>query len=316
MTRVSSYGQGQALIEQMLRNQRSTFEQEQRVATGKKAQDFKGVNSDINVLMGARSAARTLEAQKSANLELAQKLEVYNATLGALADVAEAVRQDLINAVNLNSGTGLMDKMRAHYERATELVNTRYQNRYLLNGGQDGTPPLAGLDPSALILLPSGASAFQDGTQKALARVDDSQTMQYGELGSEVAGDLFDLFHRMFEFESGSLPAGAAGGSAGSYDQPLAPGQRDFLVGEFSRAVSATQTVRAAEARTGVRMQTLENIMERQATDLSFTRGFVSNLEDADMGDAIAKLQQGQTSLEASLQMVARIGRLSLLDFI
>jgi len=316
MTRVSSYGQGQALIAQMLRNQSALAVAQERVSTGKQAQEFKELKSDASVLLGARSAVSRVEAQRAANVELAQKLEVYNATFSGLADVAEQVRQDLIGAVNLNSGTGLMDKVRAAFERAKELTNTRYQGQYILGGGRNDSPPATVGGEAAFIALPSGAAALGNGTQRAVQRIDEQQTLQYGELANEVTGPLYDVLQRIMQFENGTLPAGAAGGPAGSFSSPLSDGQQAFLIGEFDRAVAATATVREAEARNGVRMQTLEQLADRQDEELSYMKGFVSKLEDADPAQAISDLRLGETALEASMQVVARLNRLSLLDFL
>ena len=316
MIRITNYGQGQALIAQMLRNQEGLAVQQERVSTGKQVQEFKDVGGDTGVLLAAKSAIANLEGQDTANLELMGRLEVTNVQLGELAGIADQVRQDLIQAVNLNSGTGLMDRLRGHYERATELLNSTFQGRYLFGGGQSASPRVAPAVPAALAAVPASGDVFDNGTRKAVARIDDTQTLQYGELANEIAPGLFDLFHRLFAFDGGSLPAGASGGPAGPFGDPLASGQSQFLIGEFDRAVVAAAEVRTVEARNGVHLQTLSEVIGRSEGDLAFMRGFVSDIEDADMAEALSQLQLGETALQASLQMVARLGRLSLVDFI
>ena len=74
--------------------------------------------------------------------------------------------------------------------------------------------------------------------------------------------------------------------------------------------------LRGIEAENGVRMQELDKIMMRQSGDLVFWRSYISDIEDVDIGEAIAKLNNDRTALEASTQVVARLSRVSLLDFI
>ena len=73
---------------------------------------------------------------------------------------------------------------------------------------------------------------------------------------------------------------------------------------------------RSVGARCGVLLRALSGGIGASEGDLAFMRGFVSDIEDADMAEALSQLQLGETALQASLQMVARLGRLSLVDFI
>lgn len=54
----------------------------------------------------------------------------------------------------------------------------------------------------------------------------------------------------------------------------------------------------------------------RQEEDRAFLKGFIAEIEEVDITEAITKLNQDQTALEASLNVAARLSRVSLLDFI
>jgi len=45
-------------------------------------------------------------------------------------------------------------------------------------------------------------------------------------------------------------------------------------------------------------------------------KGFVSNIEDVDMAEALAKLNQNQTALQASYQTISQLNQLSLLNYL
>ena len=45
-------------------------------------------------------------------------------------------------------------------------------------------------------------------------------------------------------------------------------------------------------------------------------KGFVSNIEDVDMAQALAQLNQNQVALQAAFQVTSTLNRLSLLDYL
>jgi len=45
-------------------------------------------------------------------------------------------------------------------------------------------------------------------------------------------------------------------------------------------------------------------------------KGFVSNIEDVDMAQAIAQLNQNQVALQAAFQIMSTLNRLSLLNYL
>jgi flagellar hook-associated protein 3 FlgL len=150
-----------------------------------------------------------------------------------------------------------------------------------------------------------------------VAQVDENRTMQYGILASDIATNLFDSFRRIMQFNAGTLPTGAgAYAPAGAFSEPLADNQRQFLQAEVAGIKQAIDTLRDAEAQNGVRMDQLDKVRSRQEGDLVFWRGFISEIEDVNLTEVIANLNANQTALEASTQIVARLSRVSLLDFI
>ena len=67
---------------------------------------------------------------------------------------------------------------------------------------------------------------------------------------------------------------------------------------------------------TGARVQELESRQNRLEDENLATKSLLSNLEEVDMTEAIARFQTLQTALQASMQTTARVMNLSLLDFL
>jgi len=316
-TRVSTYGQSQILLQQLLRQQESLAVSQRQVSTGKIAPDFKGLARDANALASARAVDSRNEGYISGNRQLQQRLEVYNTTLGELGDLSKSLRQDMIQAVGLNSGKGFIDKVAAAFQRATDLLQTKDRGQYVFAGTRTDVPPVNQTTVAGFLGLAASGDIFENNRQKAQARVDDSRTVEFGLLADDVAGPLMDAFYRILQFNDGTLPTGAAAfAPAGAFGDPLTGNQRDFLVAEFQNALSGIDAVRQQEAANGVRLASLDNVVVRQEEDRAFLKGFIAEIEEVDITEAITKLNQDQTALEASLNVAARLSRVSLLDFI
>ena len=60
----------------------------------------------------------------------------------------------------------------------------------------------------------------------------------------------------------------------------------------------------------------IDRLIDRQSEELGFLGTFIHDIEDIDAATAISKLNQDQTTLEASLQTIARLNQITLLQFI
>ena len=69
-------------------------------------------------------------------------------------------------------------------------------------------------------------------------------------------------------------------------------------------------------ASNGIRFKMVQDTLSRLQATSTVYKGFVSSLEDVDMPQALAKLNQDQTALQATFQITATLNKLSLLNFI
>jgi len=317
MTRISTFSQGQSLLTQMLRNQDYMREQQVRVATGKNGNDLKSIAREASILLSSRTVSARTDSFMQANKELANRLELQNSALAGIGEIADEFRNDLIKTVNLNSGVGLVANMTNHMERLIGLLNTTLNGNFLFGGTRADTSPINVSNTTQLLALASTAAGFDNNAVKLTQRLDENRVLEYGILASDVAQPLLDSIRRIQQFENGTLPTGAAAfAPAGSFTDPLGANQVDFLVGEFSAAVTAISTVRSAEQSNGLNMSAVANQLTRQQEEINFLDVFVAQIENADIAEAVTNMKAGETALTASMQVIARLGRLSLLDYI
>ncbi|MBM3508171.1 MAG: hypothetical protein FJX64_10830 [Alphaproteobacteria bacterium] len=65
-----------------------------------------------------------------------------------------------------------------------------------------------------------------------------------------------------------------------------------------------------------VHQHTVEDAQIRLADNVTFITMFIADIEDADMGLAVCRLQQDQVALDASFRMLGQLARITLPDFI
>ena len=315
MTRVATFGASQFLVSQMLRTQAQMFDSQTKVATGTKSTTYAGYGADNTAILSAKTVLSQRQGFLDSNKELATQLDIQNTALGAIADIADGLRQDLIQAVDLNSAVGLESKIRDKVESLIGFLNTKNGDQYIFSGTNTDQPPVNITSADDLIALANSSDAFSNNDQKLSLKVDDNRVMQYGVLASDVAGPLMDALKRILDFTSGTLPSGAnAYAPAGPLNDPLTQKQQQFLISEFQNAVDAIKAARDQESLNGVKMQSLDTLINRQTEDRDFVQSFVTDMTQNDMAEAITNLKADQTQLQAAIQVVGQLNHISLLN--
>ncbi len=309
MTRVSTAGQNQLLIVDVLRQQERLFDTQKQVTSGTKSREYQGIAADVATLSGAKTVRSKAEQFLKTNLELERVTEVQNLSLQGVVDVADNLRETLIKALNVGSGIGLRDTIDALYNEAVNFLNVQENGRFVFGGTRTDVEPVNAHTPAELEALgaSNAALAFDNNQIKAQARVDESLTVTYGVLADEVAGDLFQLFQDLMIY---------ATGTPSSFSNPLSNADRSFILGKIGQANAAFDTANAAQAQHGVAMKTIEEAQLRHENELAFINQFIADLEDTDIGEAVTRLNQDQLALESSFRVFSQLNQLSLLNFI
>ncbi len=317
MTRIGTFGQTEALLNNLMQNQSRVQTGQRQVTSGQKSDQYKGIARDVAVLMSTKSAITRNETQTRANTELTLRLEHYDTTVRAVADVAAQLRQEVFGALAGDSATGLMDDLDNLLGRGISLLNSRVNGRYVFSGTRTDTQPVNISNRSDLLGLTATADAFDNNQIKAKAKIDQTQTVEFGILADDIGEPLFEAFRRLMQFNAGTLPSGAgAYAPAGTFSSPLTDNQRQFLMNELSRLETVSAGLNTAAAQNGINMNTVEKVQERMVSEKTFLREFASDIEDVDMAEAISRLQQDQLAVEASYRVVGNLNRLTLMDFI
>jgi flagellar hook-associated protein 3 FlgL len=105
-------------------------------------------------------------------------------------------------------------------------------------------------------------------------------------------------------------------GPDGGFSAQLSDAQMNFLTGEMPNAQATASDLNLATGANGFVYNRLTDAADQQSALSTMYKGFVSTIEDVDMGTAITQLNQNQTALQAALQVTAQLGQISLLNFL
>jgi flagellar hook-associated protein 3 FlgL len=141
---------------------------------------------------------------------------------------------------------------------------------------------------------------------KTSVRIGDSQTVQVGMLASDLGTQLFSLFQQVAQFDAGA---------GGPFNTKTTAAQQNFLDSTIQPATDVAEAVNGQSAANGIRYQMVQDTIGQLQARSSVYTGFVSSIQDVDVAEALTRLNQNNTALQAAFQVTSSMNKMSLLDF-
>ena len=177
-------------------------------------------------------------------------------------------------------------------KRLIDLANTQHDGRYVFAGAATTTQPFA--------LSAAGDRVDYSGAEENFAvQISPASTTPVSQVGSALFQKPADMFKALIDLRDALV---ANDGSA-----------IRALIGDVD---AAHDQVASHFGELGGRQQRLEMTLN-QLQDVQINLDeLVSQIEDADLAEVIAKFQAGQVALQAGLQAGARVSQQTLLDYL
>ena len=305
--RVTTNTQSQYLLSQIMKANVALDTTQAQIASGKVSTDYAGIGDKTAALEGARAAAARTDAYAT-NTQLAvTQTDLQDTQLTTLSSLAEQLKTAISTAVGNSDGTGLMTTAQDIFQQASSILNSTDANgNYIYGGGQGNTKPFTATSLSDLA-TGTVSSFFQNGTQKTSVLVGDGQSVQIGVLASDIGTQLMTALQSLQNADS---PSGSLDGSLTSTQTA------DLTNNVLPSATTAYTDLNTATAANGETYSRLQDDVTAQQSLSTLYKGFVSDIEDADMTQAATKLSLNQTALQAALEVSAKLGQLSLLNYL
>jgi flagellar hook-associated protein 3 FlgL len=307
MSRVSTFGQSQALLNTLLKNQSKVFESQEQLNSGKNAKDFRGFASEATTLINSKSFLSRVDNFKKIISTVQGKIDANDVQLNGVLNMARDFRQSVVEVLAQGDAFSFEESLSNTFSFIVDSLNTEVGGSFIFGGSKTDTPPVNISKISELVAATSAADVFENDQQAQKARVTDNVEMDYSLLADDIAKDLFTSIKTIADYHFGA---------SGPLNGPLSAADVTFLTDELAKLDDAIDVSQSVQTRNGLKFERLQTISDQHGDTSIFLETFISNIEDTNIAEAITKLNMDKVALESSIRTLALIADLSLLDFI
>ncbi|MFO1038764.1 MAG: flagellin [Geminicoccaceae bacterium] len=294
--RIGDAGQLERLRQLMQGTQTRIRDAEVAVSSGKIAGGFDAIGRDTGMLLRARDARASVQAQLDETTRTGDRLRVTDGAVSRLADIAERLRSLLVQRLDSSSGAlvPLADEAASMLDDAESQLNTQLDGRYLFAGSRTDAPAVD--IPDAATAADPALYYKGDGVRLSV-RADTTTEIAYGVTADDPA--IADLL--------------AALGQAVTADQAS---DRSGLEAALDRAGEAVKGLAELRGGIGATQARVESAGDRHRDTSLYLDEIISRIEDTDLASAMSSLAQDRASLEASYLVTSTLSKLSLVDYL
>ena len=299
MERISTFLFHQRATQEMLANQARLSRTQNELATGRRilspSDDPSGATKSLDLKRYLAS-----NEQFGRNIGTARaRLEQQESALASATDLLQRARELAVQGNTATTGpaarAGLAEEVDQLVSQLLALANTRDSNGEYLFGG---------LARSAVAFTDEGGGTFVyhgDATQRRVQVSEDRQVAD-AETGQDVFMDV----------------GGVGGPSVFRIAYDLAAGLRSGidLAPSLDGLDRALDQVLGTRARGGARLNSLDDVQSINADMAVTLEAQLSDIQDLDYAEAVARMNRQLTALQASQQSYAKMSQLSLFNYL
>jgi flagellar hook-associated protein 3 FlgL len=305
MTRVSTFGNYQSALMNLMTTQARSLEAQQRVSSQKVATDLGGFGRGAETLTALKSMQSRIQGFINTGDTVSARLGAQDLAFEQIAEGAGGARQAIADALASGHIDGLMLQLQNQFQISQDGLNTKHQGRYVFGGASVETAPVVSMTLSDLAATAGVADSFVNDQLKQTSRLDEGTRMQTSFVADEIGTDLFQVFRDIQTFHQTTPIA-----------DPLDDATRDFLTSQLALFDSARTAITDLAARNGSMQNRVDSILKSQAEQKASLDELLSGKTDADMAKAVTDLQLSQVAIQASAQVISQLRQVSLLNYL
>ncbi len=302
MNRVANLGQHDRIISLIMQTQQESANAELSIASGRKSQDYKGIARDASRLVQLETTQLRANQYIQNNMLVEDRLQLMEGNVGQIFDILSGFKSLLINALNEGNATelGLQNHANEMMTQVATLLNADLDGRKLFAGSMTNIDPVDLTTLPIAYTIPSAdgdASAYYQGDAiQHTIRADDNLDLTYG-ITADALG--FEQVIRAMDIVIKGAPT-----DTGMLNHALE------IVNTAAHSVADIRT------QIGNTRSSLAEIEKTHQDFILFASETIGDLENTDITLAITKLNETQTTLEASYMTLSRLGQISLLQYL
>ena len=309
VSRVTNLSSSRLINSLILKSQERINEQQIRLTTQQKSQDYLGIGDDASRLLTVESSLRRIDQFVKNNAFIDMRMETMLNSMDAVGDILKEVRtlvRDVLEDGTLD-GIDKNDFTEIKMDQLEGFLNVKMNGRFLFSGTKTDTQPVnAGdladaptFDADGVTTTAEPSFFYQGDDNQVKARIDEGVTLEYG---VKANNEGFEKLIRAIRLVKSTDLSDAN------------------VIGKFQHALNllneSADKIGAVELNTGVKFQQLASTTRSLKDTKSILDGVVDEIERADTFEAVSILNQVQTQLEASYATAVRVSSLSLTRFL
>lgn len=316
MTRVSTNGNYQSAMLNLMQAQQVQTDAGNRVQTGKLHTELTGFGRASETLTALKSAEARVQGFLETGEAVGARLDAQDLAINLMADSLTAAREAVANVLAADTAAGLMLDIEGQFQSLVNGMNYRHQGGYLFAGGNTDTAPVNISSLTGLGAAASVDAVLTNDPIKQVSRLAENTSVETGYLADGftfvepdgTTSHIFEIFRTIKAYNDD--PA------TGPLNDKPTPDQRDFLVSQLKRLDSAMTATTDAAARNGAMAKRLDQLTESHKAQQLSLDNLVSARTKIDPLKAVTDLQLSQVAVQASAQVVAQLRDVSLLNYL
>ena len=317
MSRVSTNGNYQSALLNLMQAQRTQTEAGERVQTGKIATDLTGFGRSSETLTAMKGAEARVQGFLDTGEAVAARLDAQDLSLNIVGESMSAARAAISGVLASDSASTLMLELEGQFQSAVNGLNYRHQGGYLYAGANTTTPPVSVGSLAELAAAPTVASTFTNDQIKPASRIAENTSIETGfvadgftftEADGVTQSHIFQIFSDIKRYNDNP----ATGPLTGKPTEA----QKTFLTAQLKRLEAASTTTIDAAAKNGALAKRVEQVTTSHEAQQLSLNDLVSARTNADPLKSVTELQLSQVAVQASAQVVAQLSEVSLLNFL
>lgn len=305
MSRVSTFGNYESALANLMFAQTRANEAQQRVSSQKIAQNLTGFGRQSETLTALKSTQSRIQGFMDAAEAVSERLAAQDLAFDRVAGGTAGTRQAIADALAAGRLDGLMLEIQGQFQIVQDGLNAKHQGRYLFAGGNVETAPVEVMTLAELAAAPTVAGVFTNDTLKHKSRVDEGMVLETGFLANELGSEIFQIFREIQTYHQGTPLTGQ-----------IDDATRDFLTSILKRLDTQREAVTDAAARNGSMQNRVDAIIESQTDQKNALDGLLAGKTDADMARAVTDLELSEVAIRSAAQVINQLRSVSLLNFL
>jgi flagellar hook-associated protein 3 FlgL len=308
MSRVSTTGNYQSALLNLMSAQAQQNDAQTRLSTQKIATDMQGFGRGAESLTALKAAQNRVQGFVDTGTAVADRLESQDLALNQVGDAVTGARGSIGAALATENINTLMLELQGQFQSIQNGLNAQHQGNYLFAGSDTSRTPVTVSTMAELAAAPSIASTFTNDDLAQVSRLGEATSVRTGYLADDIGTQIFQIFKDIQDYNDDPATGPLTGKPTDA--------QKTFLTAQLSRLDAAGKSTIEVISRNGSLQKQVDSTNASHTAQAAQLDEMVHTKTDADLAKAVTDIQLAQIAVQASAQVITQLKDTSLLNYL